>query len=301
MRFSIWPMLSQPWSDVLEVATHAEATGWDGIYVFDHFMGPGDAAGGPPTPIYEGTAVLAALAAATERLRLGSLVFGMTYRHPAVLANWAATVDHVSGGRLVLGIGAGWQENEHGQYGIELGSPRTRLARFEEGCEVLVGLLRDDVTNVGGQHYVVTDAIAEPKPRQQPLPILIGGKGDRMMAVVARYADQWNMWGLADTIAERSAVLDERCTAIDRDPTSIERSCQALWFLTGDVARADELVASAPFPAIGGPPGRVSDAVAAWREAGVDEVIVPDWNFGRGSQRLDRMDTIINDVATAFR
>src|SRR5918992_4128523 len=100
MRFSIWPMLSQPWSDVLEVATHAEATGWDGIYVFDHFMGPGDAAGGPPTPIYEGTAVLAALAAATERLRLGSLVFGMTYRHPAVLANWAATVDHVSGGRL---------------------------------------------------------------------------------------------------------------------------------------------------------------------------------------------------------
>ena len=132
MRFSIWPSLTQPWADVLAVAKHAEATGWDGVYVADHFMGD---AGGPwpvEIPTLEATAVLAALAAATERVRLSPLVFGITYRHPAVLAKWAATVDHVSGGRLLLGVGAGWQENEHEQYGIPLGSPGERIERFEE-------------------------------------------------------------------------------------------------------------------------------------------------------------------------
>ena len=105
----------------MDVAAHAEATGWDGVYVADHFMGDGEQAGGTVTPTFEATAALAALAQATDRVRLGSLVLGITYRHPAVLAKWAATVDHVSGGRLLLGVGAGWQENEHEQYGIELG------------------------------------------------------------------------------------------------------------------------------------------------------------------------------------
>jgi F420-dependent oxidoreductase-like protein len=300
VRFSIWPTTAQPWVDVLEVTHHAEATGWDGVYVADHFMGSGDAAGGPVTPTHEATAALAALAAATTRLRLGSLVFSMTFRHPAALAKWAVTVDHVSGGRLLLGIGAGWQENEHAQYGIDLGPRRTRLERFEEGCEVIVHLLRDEVTTVGGTHYALTDAIAEPKPVQRPLPILIGGKGDRMMGVVARYADQWNMWGLADTIAERSGVLDDRCEAIGRDPASITRSCQALWFFTDD-ERADRLIAGSPMPAIGGATGRFADAVEAWHKIGVDEVIVPDFTLGTGTERLDRMDTIITEIAPPFR
>jgi alkanesulfonate monooxygenase SsuD/methylene tetrahydromethanopterin reductase-like flavin-dependent oxidoreductase (luciferase family) len=301
VRFSIWPTTTQPWSDVLEVATHAEATGWDGVYVADHFMGSGDAAGGTITPTHEATAALAALAQATARVRLGSLVFSMTFRHPAVLAKWASTVDHVSGGRLLLGIGAGWQENEHAQYGLDLGPRPTRLERFVEGCDVLVGLLRDEVADVRGAHYVVSDAIAEPKPVQQPLPILIGGKGDRMMGVVARYADEWNTWGLADAIAERSGVLDERCDAIGRDPASIARSCQALWFFTDDVARADELIARSPMPGIGGPVERLTEAVAAWQKIGVDEVIVPDFTLGTGTQRLDRMDTIISEIAPPFR
>lgn len=301
MRFSIWPTLAQPWSDVLAVTTHAEATGWDCVYVADHFMAAGDAAGGPRTPTHEGTAALAALGQATERLRLGSLVFSITYRHPAVLANWAATMDHVSNGRLLLGIGAGWQENEHAQYGIELGPRRVRLERFTEACQVIVGLLRKDVVDLRGEHFVVTEAIAEPKPVQQPVPILIGGKGDRMMGVVARYADAWNMWGRADVIAERAAVLDDRCTAIGRDPASVQRSCQALWFVTDDDARADELVAASPMPAIGGSTARLGEAVAAWRDVGVDELIVPDFTLGNGAQRLDRMDLIITDVAGAFR
>src|SRR5688572_27434711 len=112
MRFSYWANVGNPWADVLDGVRHAEATGWDGVYVADHFM-PDAGMGPADSPMLEATAALAALAATTERVRLGALVFGITYRHPAVLANWAATVDHVSGGRLLLGLGAGWQENEH--------------------------------------------------------------------------------------------------------------------------------------------------------------------------------------------
>ena len=146
MRFSVWPTLAQPWDDVLEVSRHAEATGWDGVYVMDHFMGNDRHRvhrGAVEVPTLEGTGALAALAAATERVRLGTLVLGNTYRHPAVVANWAATVDHISNGRVLLGVGAGWQVNEHEQYGIDLPRPGELLARFEEACQVWHGLLRE--------------------------------------------------------------------------------------------------------------------------------------------------------------
>src|SRR4029453_1131842 len=104
----------------------------------------------------------------------------------------------VGGGRVLLGIGAGWQINEHEQYGIELGPPRERIDRFEEACQVLDGLLRRPVATVDGEHYKATDALCEPKPGQDPLPTLTGGRGDRMMGVGARHADEWNMWSLAD-------------------------------------------------------------------------------------------------------
>ena len=297
MHLSIWPTLSQPWADVLEVATHAETTGWDGVYVADHFMGSGGDWGPETTPNLEATGSLAALAAITHRVRLGTLVLGNTYRHPAVLANWAATVDHISGGRILLGIGAGWQENEHQQYGIELPPPGERVARFEEACLVLTGLLRQERTTMGGRHYQLTDAVAEPKPLQRPLPLLIGGKGDRMLGVVARHADEWNMWGLADTIAERSVVLDRRCEAIGRDPGSIKRSAQALILLTDDRARADAFLAgTGGRAAIAGTTDDLAEAVVAWRGVGLDEVIVPDFTLGTGAERLERMDAIIEAV-----
>lgn len=302
MRFSIWPSLQQPWADVLDVARHAEATGWDGVYVADHFMGSGGEFGPDTTPTHEATAALAALAVATERVRLGTLVLGNTYRHPAVLASWAATVDHVSGGRLLLGIGAGWQENEHQQYGIELPPPRERLDRFAEACQVLHGLLRQERTTLAGKHYQLTDAVSEPKPIQQPLPLLIGGKGDRMMGIVARYADEWNMWGLADVIAERSSVLDQRCEAIGRDPGEIRRSAQALVMLTDDRAKADAFLAgTGGRAAVAGTTDDLAEACAAWQEVGLDELIVPDFTLGRGQARLDRMDAIVEQVAPAFR
>lgn len=301
MRFSVWPSLSQPWGDVLAVAQHAEASGWDGVYVADHFMGDGNAFGAATTPMHEATAVLSALAVATERVRLGSLVFGITYRHPAVLANWATTTDHIAEGRLLLGVGAGWQINEHEQYGIELGPPGVRIDRFDEALQVLHGLLRTPVTDVAGEHYRLTQAIAEPKPVQDPLPILIGGKGDRMMNLIARFADEWNMWSVAADFAERSAALDAACERQDRDPATITRSTQALWFF-GDDASVDDLIAKvAPRPAVGGSVDRMIEAVAAWREAGVDEIIVPDFTLGTGAERQERLDTIIESVAPDFR
>ncbi len=302
MRFAIWPSLTQPWADVLQVATHAEATGWDGVYVADHFMGSGGEFGPDLTPNLEATAALAALAMGTDRVRLGTLVLGNTYRHPAVLASWAATVDHISGGRLLLGIGAGWQENEHEQYGIELPPPGERIARLEEACLVLEGLLREERTTMTGARYQLSDAVSEPKPVQERLPLLIGGKGDRMLGLVARHADEWNMWGLADVIAERSSMLDQRCDAIGRDPASIKRSAQALVLLTDDRAKADAFIAGAGGrAAIAGTTDDALAAVAAWQAVGLDEVIVPDFALGRGAHRLDRMDAIIEAVAPAFR
>ena len=293
MRFSVWPSLNQPWSDVLEVARHVDGTGWDGIYLADHFMG--DASGPFPEeiPTFEATAALAALAAATTSVRLSPLVLGITYRHPAVLAKWAATVDHISGGRLLLGVGAGWQENEHEKYGIPLGQPGERVARFEEALHVLRGLLSEPRTTVEGQHYDVRDALAEPKPVQARLPLLIGAKGDRMLGVVARHADEWNMWSSPEQFAERSAFLDARCESIGRDPGAIARSTQALFFVTDDEAKGADLVQRvSPRPAVAGSPARIADAAAAYRDAGVDELIVPDFTLGTGDRRRDTLDAL---------
>ena len=301
MRFSVWPNLAQPVDDVLAVARHAEATGWDGVWVADHFMGDGGGFGSEESPTLEATAVLAALAVATERVRIGPLVLGSTYRHPAVVAKWAATVDHLSAreggeGRLVLGLGAGWQVNEHEQYGIDLPPVRDRVDRFAETCEVISSLLHQPRTSFEGRWFHLAEALCEPKPVES-LPLLVGGKGDRMLRIAARWADEWNMWGLPELIAQRSAVLDAACERIGRDPAEISRSTQALMVPTDDPERARRFVeAVAPRAAVAGPASVITDTVARWRDVGVTEVIVPDAPLGRGNERLDHLD----QLAAAF-
>jgi probable F420-dependent oxidoreductase len=316
VRFSVWPHLMQPWSDVVEVARHAEATGWDGVWVADHFMGDGGGFGPDTSPTLEATGVLAALASATQRVRLGPLVLGATYRHPAVVANWAATVDRVSGGRLVLGVGAGWQRNEHEQYGIELPPVGDRVDRFTEYLEVLTRLLprarHDGVehepsrSSFDGRWFELRDALCEPTPVQRPLPILVGGKGDRMLRRAARFADEWNMWGLPPVIAERSAFLERCCADIGRDPATIRRSTQALLLPQpdgdDDPAAAQRFVETvAPRAAVAGTASHIVDVVGGWAEAGVDEVIVPDAPLGTGRRRLELLDLLIEQVAPAVR
>lgn len=266
---AIGAWLSTGWAadDILAVAREAEQAGFASISVADHFMGnTGTDKPGEGT-MYECFALLAGLATAVPRVRLASMVAGVTYRHPAILANTAATIDALSGGRLVLGVGAGWQLNEHAAYGLPLGPVRERIDRFEEALEVLRGMLTQPSTTVQGKHYTVTDAPRVPAARPR-IPILIGAKGERrMLGVVAKYADEWNCPSDPELFAHKSAVLDEHCARIGRHPRSIRRSTHPT--LTRDPASeySPDLFT--------GSTDRIVDAIGRWREAGADEVIVP--------------------------
>ena len=171
-----------------------------------------------------GSAILTALAQATTRLRLGTLVTGIHYRHPAVLANMAAALDIISGGRLELGIGAGWNEEESGAYGIELGSLKERFDRFEEACQVLIGLLSQETTDFDGRFYRLTGARNEPKGPQRPHPpICIGGSGEkRTLRITAKYAQHWNfVGGSPQEFARKRDVLKVHCADVGRNPKEI--------------------------------------------------------------------------------
>ncbi|XVU27671.1 LLM class flavin-dependent oxidoreductase [Actinoplanes sp. CA-054009] len=282
MRLSIWPGAGQSFAGVLEASRHASETGWDGVHFADHFM-PNGSSG----PVLECGSVVAALAAAVPRIRITTLVYGMTYRHPAVLANMAATVDHISGGRFTLGVGAGWQINEHEQYGIELPPVKQRIDRFVEGVQVIRSLLAQPRTTHHGEYYQLTDAECDPKPVQSPLPLLIGAKGEkRMLRVVAEHADAWNTWGVPSHIAQKSSVLDEHCAAVGRDPRTIARTAQALTVV--DAPIPDGLT----MPVIGGSIPALKDAIAEYESLGLDELIIPDALLGAGPARLKAMDTL---------
>ncbi|MEI2638882.1 MAG: LLM class flavin-dependent oxidoreductase [Microthrixaceae bacterium] len=299
MRLSIWPTAQQPWEDILEVVTYADDAGWYSAYVWDHFMGDGAGFGAETVPTLESTALLAALGALTTSIRLGSMVLGNTHRHPAVVANWAATVDLITGGRFTLGLGAGWQTNEHRMYGIDLPPAGERRRRLDESCAVIRTLLINDRSTFDGEFYQLDGALCEPKPIQDRLPLLIGAKGDLMLRVVAKHADRWNMWSLPEQFRERSRVLDIECERIGRDPSEIARTTQALVFLTEDPTEARRLVDSvAPRAAIAGPATVFAETVAQWAAFGVDEVIVTDMNMGRGSRRLETLATLHDAVAS---
>jgi F420-dependent oxidoreductase-like protein len=234
-----------PWDDILAVWQEADQievfeSGWN----FDHFYPiVGDTSG----PGLEGWMMLAALANATTRLRLGTLVTGIHYRHPAVLANMAATVDIISNGRLELGIGAGWNEEESGAYGIQLGGPAERSDRFEEACQVLIGLLSQPTTDFAGTYYQLTDARNEPKGPQRPHPpICIGGSGEkRTLRTAARYAQHWNFTGGTPAeFAHKRDVLYAHCADLGRDPSEITLSSHVQFDPDkGATATADQVAA----------------------------------------------------------
>lgn len=300
MDLSLWPTTTRPWTEIAETAAWADTAGWSAVYVADHFM-PNDPGGATPRDgaMLEGWTVLAALAGRTRRIRLGTLVLGNLYRHPAVVANMAATLDQASAGRAILGIGAGWQLNEHAAYGIDLGGVGDRLDRFEEACQIIRGLLREPRTTVRGRHYQVVDAPCEPKPLQSPLPILIGGGGEkRTLRIVARYADAWNTWATPETFQHKSAVLDRHCEAEGRDPAAIRRSTQAIVVVSTDpqelaAARARE----GRYPQVVGTPAQVTEELRRYAEAGVAEFIVPDWAMGAGSRLADALELFRAEVA----
>ena len=296
MRFSFWPAPAQPWPEVSSLAQHAEQTGWDGIWYADHFM-PNAEDTTAPWP--EAWTTLAALAGCVPRVRIGTLVSGNTYRHPAVLAKMAATLDHISGGRAVLGLGAGWQENEHQQYGIPFYTLAERLARLNEACQVIKALYNESVANFAGDFYQIEAASLEPKPLQQPLPLLIGGGGEKVtLKITARYADEWNVWGTVDTLRHKMEILDGHCRDVGRNPAEIQRSAVALLFMSDDADFLERMRdAGIERPSIIGDVAEVRDIVAQYEAIGVDELIVPDFTLGSGDQKRTTMDTFISKVA----
>ncbi|MFQ5697668.1 MAG: TIGR03560 family F420-dependent LLM class oxidoreductase [Myxococcota bacterium] len=296
MRFTFWPSPNHPFDVVLDLARHVEATGWDGMVYADHFMPDGPQNGGP---WLEAWTTVTALLASVPRIRIGPLVTGNTYRHPAVLAKMAATVDRMSGGRLVLGLGAGWQENEHRAYGIPFPSLRERLERLEEACQVLKSLFTEERASFEGRYYQLADAPLEPKPLQDPLPLLVGGGGEKVtLRIAARFADEWNVWGDVPTLQHKMSVLDRHCREVGRDPAEIKRSAVALLFLSDDrgfIENIRQKIRGRPL--IAGDVAEVRATIEAYAEAGVDEIIVPDFTFGGAEKARPILDTFIQKVA----
>jgi F420-dependent oxidoreductase-like protein len=210
----------------------ADQSGFDHVWNFDHFAA---IMTDPEIDVLEGWTMLGAMAEATSRVRIGCMVTGNTYRHPAVLAKMAVTIDHFSNGRLELGIGAAWAENEHAMLGIEFGTAGRRVEWLDEACQVMKLLFTQERSTFEGTRYALHDAIANPKPVQKPHPpFWIGGRGERKtLRVIARHADVWNApGGEPDEVARLAGVLDRHCADIGRDPAEIRRSVQIRY--TGD-------------------------------------------------------------------
>jgi len=259
------------WSELVEVWQAAdEAPALHSAWLFDHFY---PIFSDPTGPCLEGWTALAALAAATRRIRLGVLVTANVHRHPAVLANMAATVDVISGGRLEIGLGAGWNAQECDAYGIPLFSVRERLERLDEAAQVIRLLLRQEVSSYDGQYYRLADARCEPKPVQQPAPPLgIGGSGEkRTLRTVARWADHWNYSGGApDELRHKLEVLRRHCADVGRDVDEIVVSASVSLFdgVPAGLRAADDMAAAGAHRAILGLPlpdrsGLLPDLVAA--------------------------------------
>jgi F420-dependent oxidoreductase-like protein len=295
LKLSIWPNPGEPWADLIATVQHCEATGWDGAYVSDHFMPSfGDDTG----PTSECAALMAGIAAATSRVKIGSIVFGNTYRHPAILANEVATIDEMSGGRVTFGIGAGWQENEHAAYGIELPPVKQRLDRFEEAVQVIKGLLTNDHFSFSGDYYTITNAPMNPK--RADMPILIGGGGEkRTMKIAATYADEWNIWSTPEIMREKLEVLRRHCDTVGRSFDDIHISTQALLFMSEDESFLENMrKAEMPMATMIGTPKQLGETMQEYVDAGVHELLIPSFTLPpAGSARNDYLDAFAEVVA----
>ena len=262
------------WDDVLERARFADDVGFDGVWLFDHFKA---LYGDPSGPCLEAWTLLGALAAATDRVRLGALVTGVTYRHPAVLATQAISVDHVSGGRLELALGAAWHGGEHRELGIDFPPTGERIDRLEEAIEVVRLLMTTDDASFDGEHYRLQHASYRPRPVQQPHPPLwIGGSGEkRMLPLVGRVADVWHTFGSPSEIARKGRIVAAHAERAGRDPATIRR--------------ATNLSLSRPLDAI-------RRNVEACAEVGVDYLVASWPEQGRA-----RVEEFVTGVVTPLR
>jgi alkanesulfonate monooxygenase SsuD/methylene tetrahydromethanopterin reductase-like flavin-dependent oxidoreductase (luciferase family) len=268
------------WEQTVERWQYFEQLGFDSVWDCDHFQQPSR----PNGPYFEGWTLLAALAVRTSRIRVGVLVTSNTFRNPALLAKQAATVDHISGGRLELGIGAGWFAAEHEAFGLPFPGPAELVARFRESVELIDLLLCQDVTTYHGHYYQVNEAPFRPGPVQKPRPPLtLGAHGPRMLRVVAEFADRWNSHGSVEEMKERNLILTEHCVSIGRDPAEIIRS------LYGWAA----LMPADPWQSL----DAFHEVIGQYREAGVNDFILD----APGPEQFEMMERIAADAIPTLR
>jgi F420-dependent oxidoreductase-like protein len=260
-RFGICTDQNLPFPNLVERWREFERLGFDSVWDCDHFNQPSR----PTGPYYEAWTLLAALAARTERIRIGVLVSCNTFRHPGLLAHEAMTVDQISDGRLELGLGAGWFVPEHEQFGIPWPPVGELIGRFHEAVQIVDTLLRQGVCTFAGKHYQLKDAHIRPRPVQKPRPPLtLGAHKSRMLRICAEYADAWNSFGTVAQMRERNQILDEHCAAIGRDPRTIWRSFYGWASKMAEQGLPDPWVSVAAF----------EDVVNQYRAVGVNEFII---------------------------
>lgn len=285
-RFGIVRNQTLPWPVLADHARRFEACGFESLWLSDHFQRPS----GPDEPLLEGWTTLAALAATTERLRLGILVTSNTFRNPALVVKEAVTVDHVSRGRVEVGLGTGWYKGEHDRVGLPFPEPPELVDRFEEAVQIVDLMLRQKTTTFKGAYYTLEDALCHPLPIQQPRPpITLGAHGPRMLRIAARYADRWNSYGSVAEIQDRNTRLDEACAAIGRPPGEIIRS---FFGMAPRLTMAGRLPTD-PWAS----PDAFGEAVELYRAVGINEFLVD----GPEPHQLDVMERIASDVLPRFR
>jgi F420-dependent oxidoreductase-like protein len=285
MRFGaqLWPQQTT-WHAFRDTALRAEGLGWDSVWTWDHLL----AIFGPwEQPILEGWATLSAVAAVTTKLRMGLMVGANTFRYPGVTAKLATTLDHISGGRSVLGIGGAWFEREHDAFGIEEWGSGVgeRLDRLDESVAIIRRLLDGERFSHEGRFYRLDDALCEPRPIQARLPILIGGSGPKKtLRTTARFGDAWNTSGTVEEVRERLAILRGHCADVGRDVGDIELTVSFPIIIRDDSAEAEAAFAAimanngakdmGEVPTLFGGPELVADGIAPFAELGFSTVIV---------------------------
>ncbi|MBM3943998.1 MAG: TIGR03560 family F420-dependent LLM class oxidoreductase [SAR202 cluster bacterium] len=285
----------------------AEDTGFHQVSVWDHFYDDPSAVGDGPN--FEAVATLAALASETERVRIVVYAFCVGYRHPAVLANAAVTIDHISNGRFEIGLGAGWLEKEYRAYGIPFPPVGVRMDILEESVQIIRSMFQDERTNFRGAHFTMTDAICQPKPVQKRLPIWVCGGGEkRTLRMAARYGDKWNIpYPSPEVFKQKNAVLDEWCDKEGRDGGEILRSANVGLFLGANQAEAKKKRAQfekmfgerAPVQAGGmliGTPSEATDRIGEYVDAGAQNVNV----VMRAPFDFDGLQLFVEEVKPAF-
>ncbi len=268
-----------------DIAGAAEESGFDSVWVMDHFYQIANV--GPRTdPMLEAYTLLGGIAARTRKVSLGTMVTGVTYRNPALLAKQVTTLDMVSGGRAILGIGAAWNEDEHAGYGFEYPPVRERLDRLEEALQICRAMFVEQAPSFSGRHYTIREALNVPRPlRPEGIPILVGGSGERRtLALVAKYADACNLFGDLPTIRHKLEVLDRHCAAVGRDPATITKTRLGGLVIADTVERAEqrgrEMARARGMDderyrgyVVAGDPDAVCEQVGAYLDAGLDGLV----------------------------